>query len=79
MKLAVRIKPNAKHLESVERLDDGSYLVHTKAPAVEGKANAAAIRLLAAHFGVAPSRVTLIHGATSRHKTFEIQKYNLRS
>ena len=73
MKISVHIKPNTKHLESVERLDDGSYAVHTKAPAVDGKANAIAARLLAVHFGVAPTHISLVRGATSRYKTFEIQ------
>ncbi len=72
MRLSVHIKPNTKHRESVEQLDDGSYVVHTKAPAVEGKANAAIVRLLAAHFGVARSHVSPIRGATSRHKIVEV-------
>lgn len=73
MKITVHIKPNSKHLESVEQLEDGSYVVHTKAPALEGRANAATVKLLAAHFAVAPGRVSLIRGTTSRYKTFEIQ------
>lgn len=72
MKLSAHIKPNSKHREEVVACDDGSLTIYTKAPAVEGKANAAAIKLLAKHFKVPKSRVTLLHGASSRQKVFEI-------
>jgi len=47
--------------------------VRVKAPAVEGKANEAARKLLATHFEVSPSRVTLVSGHTTRHKIFDIE------
>ena len=71
MKIRCRIKPNDKHDESVD-LVDGEYVVRVKAPAQEGRANEAARRVLAKHFGVAPTQVTLVGGHTSKHKTFEI-------
>lgn len=71
MKLHCHIKPNVKHDEGVEYIDD-IYVVRVKAPATEGKANTAAAQLLAGHFGVAPSHVRLISGHTSKYKTFEI-------
>lgn len=74
MKITVFIKPNSKHTHSVERLADGGYRVWTQEPAVEGKANLAAAKLLAVHFGVTPSRIKLIRGTTSRYKTFEISQ-----
>jgi uncharacterized protein YggU (UPF0235/DUF167 family) len=40
--------------------------------AVEGKANDAVTKLLAAHLGVPKSRVELVSGATSRVKRFHI-------
>ncbi len=43
-------------------------------PTVEGKANRAAIELLAAHLGVPKSSITLTAGATSRFKCFEIDR-----
>ncbi|RDI64387.1 DUF167 domain-containing protein [Nocardia pseudobrasiliensis] len=66
------IKPNSGKGPLVETLDDGTLRLYVRAPAVEGKANRAAIELLAAHFGVAKSRVRLTAGATSRFKRFEI-------
>ena len=72
MKISVKIKPNSRYREEVVANDDGSLVVYTKAPAVEGRANLAAVKLLAKHYGVAPSRVKLVRGATSRNKVFEI-------
>jgi uncharacterized protein (TIGR00251 family) len=66
------IKPNSKKGPLVELLDDGTLQLYVRAPAVEGKANKAAIELLAGHFGVAKSSVRLTGGATSRFKRFEI-------
>lgn len=74
MKISAKIKPNSRHREEVVPNDDGSLTVYTKAPAVEGRANAAAAKLLAKHFGVAPSKVKLVRGATSKYKVFEIDK-----
>lgn len=76
MKISAKIKPNSRHREEVVVNDDGSLTVYTKAPAVEGRANLAAVKLLAKHHGVAPSRVRLVRGATSRNKVFEIADKN---
>lgn len=72
MKISVRIKPNSHHREEVVKNDDETLTVYVKAPAIEGRANAAAIKLLAKHFKVASSKVKLVRGATSKYKLFEI-------
>ena len=74
MKISTRLKPNSRHREEVVANDDGSLTVYTKAPAIEGRANVAAAKLLAKHFGVAPSKVKLVRGAASKYKVFEIDK-----
>lgn len=74
MKISTRLKPNSRHREEVVANDDGSLTVYTKAPAIEGRANLAAAKLLAKHFGVAPSKVKLVRGASSRYKVFELDK-----
>jgi len=74
MKISVHLKPNSRHREEVVPNDNGSLTVYTKAPAIEGRANAAAAKLLAKHFGVAPSKVKLLRGATSKYKVFEIDR-----
>ena len=72
MKIPTIIKPNSRHREEVVVGSDGVYIIYTKAPAIEGRANAAAIKLLAKYFGVPQSRVKLVRGATARHKVFLI-------
>ncbi len=72
MLVTTTLKPNSKHREEVVMGDDGSLTVFTKSPAVEGRANEAATRLLAKYYGVSKSRVRLVRGHTSKHKVFEI-------
>lgn len=74
MKISVHLKPNSRHREEVVVNDDGSLTVYTKAPAIEGRANLAAVKLLAKHFGVASSKVKLLRGAASKYKVFEVDK-----
>ena len=74
MRISARLKANSRHREEVVVGDDGVLTIYTKAPAIEGRANAAAVKLLAKHFGVAPSKVKLVRGATSKYKVFEIDK-----
>ena len=74
MRISVHLKPNSRHREEVVPNDDGSLMIYTKAPAIEGRANVAAVKLLAKHFGVAPSKVKLVCGAASKYKVFEIDR-----
>lgn len=74
MKISTRLKPNSRHREEVVVGDDGVLTIYTKVPAIEGRANMAAVKLLAKHFGVAPSKIKLVRGATSKYKVFEIDK-----
>ncbi|MBB1562609.1 DUF167 domain-containing protein [Candidatus Saccharibacteria bacterium] len=72
MKIPARLKPNSRHREEVVVGSDGTYIIYTKAPAIEGRANAAAIKLLAQYFGVPQSGVRLVRGARAKHKVFLI-------
>ena len=74
MKISVHLKPNSRHREEVITNDDGSLTLYTKAPAIEGRANLAAVKLLAKHFGVSSSKVKLLRGASSKYKIFEIDQ-----
>jgi len=71
MTISVRVKPNAKHQQSVV-LQEDVYIVTTRAAAIEGKANVAVQKLLANHFNIPKTNVRLIRGTTARIKTFEI-------
>ncbi|MBI2463015.1 MAG: DUF167 domain-containing protein [Candidatus Spechtbacteria bacterium] len=70
MKYYVEVKPNSKQNSIEEK--DGTLLVRVHAPAREGKANEAVVKLIAKHFHVAPSRVSLIHGERGRKKVVEV-------
>lgn len=72
MKTSVYLKPNSRHREEVVVGDDGVLTIYTKAPAIEGRANLAAVKLLAKYFSVAPSKVKLVRGAASKYKVFEV-------
>ncbi len=72
MKIPATIKPNSRHREEVVVGSDGTYVIYTKAPAIEGRANAAATKLLAKYFGVAQSGVRLVRGARAKRKVFEV-------
>lgn len=71
MKIFVRAKVNAKK-ERVEQIDATHYIVQVKAPPVEGKANEAIVKALAEYFDLAPSRIRMTSGKTSKQKTFVI-------
>ncbi len=71
MKIRVKVKPNARS-ESFQELPDGTWQAAVKAPPVDGKANEALTRLIADHFRVPRSRVTIRSGAGGRLKLVEI-------
>lgn len=73
MKLFITVKPRAKE-EAVEMLDEAHLLVRVKESAQEGKANRALIRALAKYFAVAPSRVEIVSGHSSRKKVVVIAR-----
>ncbi len=73
MRINVRVKPNSRHVESIEQLDDGSYEIRVKAPAVGGRANIAVKQMIASFFAVTKSQVRLIRGAASKYKVFDVK------
>ena len=72
MKISVVVKPHSKHTTGIEKQADGSYVLYARAPAIEGKANTEALRIIAREFNVSQSAVHLSSGVSSRHKLFEI-------
>ncbi len=51
---------------------DGALKVKVAAPPEKGRANEALCEVLASHYGVAPSRVRVVAGATSSRKRVRI-------
>lgn len=71
MKITVQLKPGSKQ-EKIEKNPLGGYFIWVREPAKEGKANEAAIELLAKHFDVPKSLVILVSGHSSKKKVFDI-------
>ena len=72
--VVVKDKPASGKGPLVEVGSDGELTIYVREPAVDGKANNAVIRLLAAHLQLPRSRVELVSGATSRLKRFRISR-----
>lgn len=70
--VVVRVKPGSKKGPLVETGADGELTIYVREQAVDGKANAAVVRLLAEYLGVPRSRIELASGAASRTKRFRI-------
>ena len=71
-RLEVRVTPGARR-EALE-LVDGRLIAKVRAKPEDGKANAAVRALLAAALDLAPSRIELARGATSREKLFQVTR-----
>jgi uncharacterized protein len=70
--VSVRVQPRARRDELAgERA--GALLVRVTAPPVDGKANAAACRLIARRLRIAPGRVRVVLGATARDKLVDVE------
>lgn len=83
MKIQVKAKPGAREerieLVSQQSFDLGSansqmevYKVSVKELPTSGRANEAITRALGKHLNIAPSKIHLVSGRTSRTKIFEI-------
>ncbi len=68
MTISITIKPNSTKGPLVVLQDDGSLVVYIREIAADGKANQALIALLAEHFSIPKTRITILRGHTSRHK-----------
>jgi len=68
MDFAVKVIPRASRAEVVGTMADGSLKVKVTAVPEKGKANQEVCEVLARHFGVSESRVTIIAGRTSTRK-----------
>jgi len=71
IKIFVKTKPLSRE-EKVQKIDEKYFKVSVKEPPVSGRANEAVRRAIAKYFDVAPSRVKIVSGHTSRQKVLEI-------
>ncbi len=70
-RIEVYVHPRARQ-RRLEKRGEQSYEAWVPEPPADGKANKAVQSLLAEALGVAPSRLTLLHGHTSRKKVFQL-------
>ena len=71
MKINVRVKPNARYSQ-VTKISSFDYKVSVDAPATEGEANKRLIDILAEHFEVPRSCISILKGFKSKNKIVEI-------
>ena len=71
MRVKVRVTANSKEAR-VTRMDESSYEVRVDENAVGGKANRRLVEILADHFQVPKSKITIVRGAKSREKVVEV-------
>ena len=65
--MQVKVKPNSREC-ALEELSDGTWLARVKAPPVDGKANKELVALIALHFKLRKSRVSVKSGESGRMK-----------
>ncbi|MFN8087681.1 MAG: DUF167 domain-containing protein [Mycobacterium sp.] len=70
--VVIKVKPGSRKGPLVETVADGQLTIYVPERAVDGKANEAVTKLLAAHLQLPRSQVELVSGATSRVKRFRI-------
>jgi len=72
-RIAVRVQPGAARNEVAGWEADGTLRVRLTAPPVEGRANRALVEFLAEALGLRRAAISLIRGASSRHKLVEVE------
>jgi uncharacterized protein YggU (UPF0235/DUF167 family) len=72
VRYTVMVKPGSKKGPLVQTNDDGSLTVFLKERAVDGAANQGLVELLAKHFGLSKSHVSIESGFVSRIKRVNI-------
>ncbi len=73
MNIFVKAKPDG-YEDKVEKIDETHFVVETREPPVQNRANRAITLLLARHFNVQLGQVRMIKGFKERNKIFEIKQ-----
>lgn len=72
MEVRVYVKPGSSKGSLVQAGQDGQLTVYVRERAIDGKANEAALAVLAQHYHVAKTHISLVRGAAARYKVFRI-------
>jgi uncharacterized protein len=67
----VKVIPRASR-NKVEKISEGDYKVWLTAPPVDREANRMLLKVLAEHFGVSKSCLTILGGKSAKTKIIEI-------
>jgi hypothetical protein len=77
LRLRIRVQPGAKvdRVEGIETAPDGGAVLRLRvtAPPVDGKANAAVIKLLSKRWKLAKSDIEIVAGTAARVKTLSLR------
>ncbi len=71
MRIYIKVIPRSSRNEVI-KISEGEYKVKLTAPPVDGEANKMLIEILAEHFDVPKSLVSIIGGKSTRKKLVEI-------
>jgi uncharacterized protein len=71
--LQIKVKLNSR-VSLLQQNGDGTWLAQIKSPPVDGKANEELIALVAKHFGLRKSEVSIKSGGSSRTKLIQISE-----
>jgi uncharacterized protein (TIGR00251 family) len=71
MRIYIKVSPRSSKNEVV-KISEGEYRVRLTAPPVDGKANELLIEILAKHFKVAKSLISIAGGKTAKIKMVDI-------
>lgn len=70
--LQIKVKPNAR-ASALAEMPDGTWLAQIKSPPIDGKANEELVTLVAQHFDLRKSQVSVKSGASGRMKLVKIE------
>ena len=71
MRIFTKVKPNSKK-EEVKQIDPTHFEIKVSASPHEGQANQAVIKVLTDYLDIPKSRLKIVLGEKSKHKTLEI-------
>ena len=71
MKIEVSVIPNSRNIEII-KISESCYRVRIDAPPIKDKANKRLIKVLAEHFKVSESSISIIKGLKSKNKIIKI-------
>ena len=72
VRIAVRVKPGSSRTRVGGSFGNDELVVAVNAPPVEGAANEAVVKAVAAALGLRPRQVALVSGHASRSKVLEV-------